>query len=994
MEDKIPCPSNQAKVNTVTFQQRYDPYDGIIQVQVPYTARDESIVVNMDIEQVMGSVLQSSVLMSACYLQRVEAKEGEKNWMNGLNELRQLNQQLLKEGKTSAGKEAVEYLESHIESNSEDSQRLEHTSNTGETSKEKETMDPKSFQLESVEQPVDALSGFHNYERKTRIDNFATSLFVTGGGKEVKAKDKSNEWAKSFLANVVLREDDQNSYSGRNLSDYPKDENILQGNSDVKEIDAANEGKQDVIFTTGKGTHMSISNDSLHRAAMIMKEAPNDKILTNSKLQPKRKLTSSVLKRARKALYDNQTPKKTIDNEQSSFESESGIPLLRSYPDSLLPMKRTPSGVTDSMLKRRRNQAGNSRDISGGCIPKSASRPRIKKHITFYHTCCSLTGQLICDNSHVKKVSLKELQRRKLSQYGCRTCSDDPELSSCFQDPVHFRFKHSRMNLDKNFSISPDIDCLKSDCDSTVGLEEFTEHLRLLFPDADGPVMKVGTNSWIRNAYRLLVWKLASLEVFFHPFLKNKLNALNLCIEFSKRLEREWNLGRRSILHKIVERDALVGSHHILFISDVLDEDLIEVSDGWYCVRAKIDSLLRDAILEKKLFKGCKISVCSASFYHFDEENPENTVLLFHFNGVRRARWNCKLGPRRYPPVLHGMSSLRAMGGQIPCIEVVIERSFPVRFVESELLDESKTRKVFRNEEDEERIAMRRNEDISIRLDEIFKKEENSSVQMINPLVVESERDVSRMTEILVVDRRGKRRAYVTFWRPTDNALEMLRNEGYVIRLYGVIPSKRLVETEMLHLAVPSKMPIQVCSTEPLGTFWIPRYSLSISAIASLSSGEEFDCCFVMLLMGELQYGRTRFIYLMQTVDGPVTAVKLFNEQAENVPSVIKRATRSSKKIALVAVKNLKFICCDQRCGIYFCHHTSRCVWLSEHEAKKYIHFSDPMTALQRLVKESYPDLMTWRQRLSDFVNGELRSLYPLRGTKTALVWEMLNGTS
>jgi hypothetical protein len=160
---------------------------------------------------------------------------------------------------------------------------------------------------------------------------------------------------------------------------------------------------------------------------------------------------------------------------------------------------------------------------------------------------------------------------------------------------------------------------------------------------------------------------------------------------------------------------------------------------------------------------------------------------------------------------------------------------------------------VFRNEEDEERIVLRRNEDISIRLDELFKREERSLP------IVDWERDVSRMTEILVVDRRGKKRAYVTFWRPTDNALEILRNEGYVIRLYGVIPSKQLFDSETLHLAMPSKMPIQLCSTETSDTFWIPRYSLSVSSIGSLSSGEEFDSSFVILLVGELQYGHTRY---------------------------------------------------------------------------------------------------------------------------------------
>ncbi|GJD09043.1 Breast cancer type 2 susceptibility protein [Galdieria sulphuraria] len=928
MEEKIPCPSKQVEIITATFQQCYDPYYGIIQVQVPCTTKSELSVVNIDMEQVMGNALQSSVLVSACYLERVETKRGERDWLNGLEEMTLFNQQQFKAETFSAENKTVELLQNHIQDDSEDWQRSERIININEDSKRKEISDNKLFEMESLEERLNALSSFHKYEAKRFTDNVATPLFVTGGGKEVKTKDVSNEWAKSFLAEVVVPECDGNSRSS--LSDLAKEEHMLQVNSSLQKQDADYERKQDVIFTTGK-------------------------VLTNPKMELKRKLTNSVLKRARKALYDNRTPNKTMDNKHCT------------------PGKR----LLESQIP---------------CLSSVVER-RVKKHIPFHYICSSLAGQPVQPGYHIKKVSLKELLKRKLSENRCGIFSDDPELSTCLQDPVRFRFKDSRMNLDENFSISPEICYLKPDCHSTVGLEEFTEHLRLLFPDADGPLMKVGTNSWIRNAYRLLMWKLASLEVFFHPFLRNKLNALNLGIEFSKRLEREWNLGHRSILHKIVERDALVGSHYILFISDIFNENFIEVSDGWYCVRAKIDSLLCDAILKKKLFKGCKISVCSASFHHFDEENPENTVLSLHFNGVRRARWNCKLGPRRHPPVLHGMSSLRAMGGQIPCVEVVIERSFPVRFVESDLRDETKTRKVFRNEEDEERIVLRRNEDISIRLDEIFKKEEQASSEMTNPFV-ESERDVSRMTEILVVDRRGKRRAYVTFWRPTDNALEILRNEGYVIRLYGVIPSKRLFDSEILHMAVPSKMPIQVCSTKPLDTLWIPRYSLSVSAIASLFSGEEFDSCFVILLVGDLQYGRTRFIYLMQTIDGPVTAVKLFDEQAQNIPSVIKRATRSSKKIALVAVKNLKFICCDKRCGIYFCHHTSRCVWLSEQEAKKNVEFFYQFKDLQKLFDESYPNLMALRQQLLDFVNGKIRNLYQLRGAKMVRVWEILNASS
>ncbi|KAK4526197.1 hypothetical protein GAYE_SCF20G4111 [Galdieria yellowstonensis] len=980
MEHKVSCQKNYLETTPTFHQQSYDPYDGLVQVRFSPTGKEDLGTVYMDMKEVMGNVLYSPVLVSSCYLQRVEIKEEGRDWNVGLEELKEMRHSCTETDTLEVENKATAILE-YDEGNSE---RKKFKQALNQDSEETRDTDSSPKSLEQVH--FQTASGLHKFSTKRCIGSVPTSLFVTGAGKEVKTKDASNEWAKSFLASVAVPESDQNPNNDKSLIDFPpKKEKPLEGDSSIERNKAIDGSKQGLTFTTGKGKHLSISNESLQHASMVLKEGLTEKAPVSSKLGPKRKLTNSVLKRARSALYDNQTPKKTNDSGNYTRDNECRVPLLRSYPDSILPMKRTPSGITDSMLKRR-GRVGNSSEISDSCIPKSASARKVKKRISFHYVCTSITGQRITDMKNVKKVSLKQLRERK-SQDFRNIFSDDPELWDCVRDPLHFRFKNNRMNLEKNFSLSPDLPAsLRPDSRFTVGVEEFTEHLRQLFPDADGPVMKVGTNAWIRNAYRLLVWKLASFEIFFHPLLTNKLNAVNLSIEFSKRLEREWNLGHRSILHKIVERDALVGAHHVLFISDIFDEEFIELSDGWYCVRAKVDSFLGDAIREKKLVKGCKISICSASFYHLDEEHPENTVLSLHFNGVRRARWDSKLGLRRYPPVLHTMNSIRALGGQIPCIEVVIERSFPVRFVEKEVVDESTTRKVFRNEEDEERIVLRRNEDISIRLDELFKREERSLP------IVDWERDVSRMTEILVVDRRGKKRAYVTFWRPTDNALEILRNEGYVIRLYGVIPSKQLFDSETLHLAMPSKMPIQLCSTETSDTFWIPRYSLSVSSIGSLSSGEEFDSSFVILLVGELQYGHTRFIYLIQSLQSPIIAVKLSDEQAQNIPSVIKRATGSSnQKVALVSVKNLKFICCDKRCGLYLCHHTSRCVWLSERESKNTAQFLDPITRLQKLVQENHSRFMALRQQLLDFVHGKITNLYFLREEKVARVWEILN---
>lgn len=207
MEEKVFSLSKNSEVITATYQTRYDPCDGIIQVQIPCTSpKMELDIVNLDMEQVMGSVMGSSVLVSACYLQRVDTtKGGDIDWQRGLEELRQMGPSCSKEETVSVETPVVGAMKSGIQDNSQDSKRLEPIVDKCRDSIGYEAIEDKCTDRESEQQNKQHLvSSVYKYEKETYADNVTTSLFVTGAGKQVKAKQVSNEWAKSFLSDIVV----------------------------------------------------------------------------------------------------------------------------------------------------------------------------------------------------------------------------------------------------------------------------------------------------------------------------------------------------------------------------------------------------------------------------------------------------------------------------------------------------------------------------------------------------------------------------------------------------------------------------------------------------------------------------------------------------------------------------------------------------------------------------------------------------------------------
>jgi len=91
--------------------------------------------------------------------------------------------------------------------------------------------------------------------------------------------------------------------------------------------------------------------------------------------------------------------------------------------------------------------------------------------------------------------------------------------------------------------------------------------------------------------------------------------------------EREINQAQRSAIKRIQERDSAAALPLILCVSQLLWEDPpedvdgidapqiiagIELTDGWYRIRAKIDKTLQSACERGKLIVGSKLAIAGA----------------------------------------------------------------------------------------------------------------------------------------------------------------------------------------------------------------------------------------------------------------------------------------------------------------------------------------------------------------------------------------------
>ena len=237
---------------------------------------------------------------------------------------------------------------------------------------------------------------------------------------------------------------------------------------------------------------------------------------------------------------------------------------------------------------------------------------------------------------------------------------------------------------------------------------------------SEGASRKVLTLPWVQNHFRWIVWKLASVERSFpQEFANAYLTPERVLAQLKYRYERELNCAQRPPLRKILEHDAPAAVHTVFMVTAVrhdgtadksvrvtgdegpqhYDEEeesnrivkgplaILELSDGWYSVHALCDPYLTRQVQDGAIFAGQKLHVFGASIIGNDNPTPPlevtaSTMLKLSINGVRRAKWDDKLGFSRVPLPSLRLSSLKPGGGNAPKIDAIILRVYPLTFSE------------------------------------------------------------------------------------------------------------------------------------------------------------------------------------------------------------------------------------------------------------------------------------------------------------------------
>ncbi|XP_038945469.1 breast cancer type 2 susceptibility protein homolog isoform X3 [Rattus norvegicus] len=368
------------------------------------------------------------------------------------------------------------------------------------------------------------------------------------------------------------------------------------------------------------------------------------------------------------------------------------------------------------------------------------------------HHLCPQPGSLyLTKSSTLPRISLQAAvgdsvpsacSPKQLYMYGVsKACiSVNSKNAEYFQFAIEDHFGKEALCAGKGFRLADGGWLIPSD-DGKAGKEEFYRALC----DTPGVDPKLISSVWVSNHYRWIVWKLAAMEFAFPKEFANRcLNPERVLLQLKYRYDVEIDNSSRSALKKILERDDTAAKTLVLCVSDIISlstnvsetsgskassedsnkVDTIELTDGWYAVKAQLDPPLLALVKSGRLTVGQKIITQGAELVGSPDacaplEAPDSLRLKISANSTRPARWHSKLGffhdPRPFPLPL---SSLFSDGGNVGCVDVIVQRVYPLQWVEKTVSGSY----IFRNEREEEKEALRFAEAQQKKLEALFTK--------------------------------------------------------------------------------------------------------------------------------------------------------------------------------------------------------------------------------------------------------------------------------
>ena len=179
--------------------------------------------------------------------------------------------------------------------------------------------------------------------------------------------------------------------------------------------------------------------------------------------------------------------------------------------------------------------------------------------------------------------------------------------------------------------------------------------------------------------------------------------------QIEARYKREIEDGIRPPLKAIADGDSNPSSPMVLLVSGIIEEETkpgmiqLEVSDGWYRLRAVIDEPLKRAVRSGKIRVGRKLAVAGAkvdnsyatieqriTFLQILSPKKESVEILKAYdiitfrlqgNGTHLAPWHAKLGFQGQP-YISTLNSLTPDGGMVSLMDVIVEKVHHIGYLE------------------------------------------------------------------------------------------------------------------------------------------------------------------------------------------------------------------------------------------------------------------------------------------------------------------------
>ncbi|KAL1455983.1 hypothetical protein WDU94_000742, partial [Cyamophila willieti] len=243
------------------------------------------------------------------------------------------------------------------------------------------------------------------------------------------------------------------------------------------------------------------------------------------------------------------------------------------------------------------------------------------------------------------------------------------------------------------------------------------------------------SDQWVENHYSLIVWKLCCMERSYPDVFRGKLCTLdNLLFELKYRYDCEME-NQTSCLKKVVQCDDAPNKRMVLCVSRVfrhsaaignttrnttlntsrtpappaLEDFQLELTDGWYRIRAVVDDEMKALVARQRVKLGTKLIICNAEMYNNDQgcdplQIRPDIYLKLHTNSTRRAHYQSRLGYcSLVTPLTVSLCSILHRGGLVPQLNVILARIYPTLYLEKHIGGKS----LIRNEKMENRALMK-----------------------------------------------------------------------------------------------------------------------------------------------------------------------------------------------------------------------------------------------------------------------------------------------